>query len=134
VTFLADAHQRGVLRQAGAVYQFRHLELQRHLALARYRKAANAGAAYCPADRASRHAGSCATASTHDLIAHHQHRPVHPGRLTTRSNRRRRDLPGPRRRIQPGGGAIAGGALLALGVYRRCCVRDDRLQAARLPA
>jgi hypothetical protein len=31
--FLADAHQqRGVLRQAGAVYQFRHVELQRHLA------------------------------------------------------------------------------------------------------
>jgi hypothetical protein len=30
--FLADAHQRGVLRQAGAVYQFRHAELQRHLA------------------------------------------------------------------------------------------------------
>jgi hypothetical protein len=32
--FLADAHQRGVLRQAGAVYQFRHAELQRHLARA----------------------------------------------------------------------------------------------------
>jgi NACHT domain len=30
--FLADAHDRGVLRQAGAVYQFRHLELQRRLA------------------------------------------------------------------------------------------------------
>lgn len=31
--FLADAHQqRGVLRQAGAVYQFRHIELQRRLA------------------------------------------------------------------------------------------------------
>jgi hypothetical protein len=30
--FLADAHQRGVLRQAGAVYQFRHIELQHHLA------------------------------------------------------------------------------------------------------
>jgi hypothetical protein len=31
--FLADAHQqRGVLRQAGAAYQFRHAELQRHLA------------------------------------------------------------------------------------------------------
>ena len=25
-------HQRGVLRQAGATYQFRHLELQRRLA------------------------------------------------------------------------------------------------------
>jgi NACHT domain len=32
VDFLDDAHQRGVLRQAGAVYQFRHTELQRHLA------------------------------------------------------------------------------------------------------
>jgi hypothetical protein len=31
--FLADAHeQRGVLRQVGAVYQFRHAELQRRLA------------------------------------------------------------------------------------------------------
>ncbi|MBT2446184.1 NACHT domain-containing protein [Streptomyces sp. ISL-43] len=31
--FLADAHEhRRVLRQAGAVYQFRHLNLQRHLA------------------------------------------------------------------------------------------------------
>ncbi|MFK0050433.1 NACHT domain-containing protein [Streptomyces sp. NPDC090741] len=33
MAFLADAHaQRGVLRQVGAVYQFRHLDLQRHLA------------------------------------------------------------------------------------------------------
>ena len=32
VDFLADAHKRGVLRQAGAVYQFRHIELQRRLA------------------------------------------------------------------------------------------------------
>ena len=30
--FLADAHRRGVLRQAGAVYQFRHIELQHWLA------------------------------------------------------------------------------------------------------
>ena len=29
--FLADAHQRGILRQAGAVYQFRHIELQHRL-------------------------------------------------------------------------------------------------------
>ncbi|RXS86886.1 NACHT domain-containing protein [Streptomyces sp. TM32] len=29
--FLADAHRRGVLRQAGAVYQFRHVRLQHHL-------------------------------------------------------------------------------------------------------
>ncbi|WP_143064660.1 hypothetical protein [Streptomyces colonosanans] len=33
MSFLADAHERrGVLRQVGAVYQFRHLDLQRHLA------------------------------------------------------------------------------------------------------
>ncbi|WP_268872281.1 TIR domain-containing protein [Kutzneria albida] len=32
VAFLNDAHQRGVLRQAGAVYQFRHAKLQKHLA------------------------------------------------------------------------------------------------------
>lgn len=33
MTFLQDAHERrGVLRQAGAVYQFRHIDLQRHLA------------------------------------------------------------------------------------------------------
>ncbi|MFC8512772.1 NACHT domain-containing protein [Streptomyces sp. NPDC057257] len=30
--FLVDAHHQGVLRQSGAVYQFRHIELQRHLA------------------------------------------------------------------------------------------------------
>jgi hypothetical protein len=30
--FLADAHHRGILRQAGAVYQFRHSRLQDHLA------------------------------------------------------------------------------------------------------
>jgi hypothetical protein len=32
MAFLADAHERGVLHQAGAVYQFRHIELQRRLA------------------------------------------------------------------------------------------------------
>lgn len=30
--FLADAHRRGVLRQVGAFYQFRHIELQHQLA------------------------------------------------------------------------------------------------------
>lgn len=30
--FLTDAHRRGVLRQIGAVYQFRHIELQHRLA------------------------------------------------------------------------------------------------------
>jgi NACHT domain len=32
MSFLQDAHQRGILRQAGSVYQFRHLELQHRLA------------------------------------------------------------------------------------------------------
>jgi hypothetical protein len=32
MSFLTDAHTRGVLRQAGAVYQFRHIELQHRLA------------------------------------------------------------------------------------------------------
>ena len=32
MSFLTDAHQRGILRQAGAVYQFRHIELQHRLA------------------------------------------------------------------------------------------------------
>ncbi|MET7936732.1 NACHT domain-containing protein [Streptomyces sp. NPDC005322] len=33
-TFLADAHERrGVLRQVGAVHQFRHVDLQHHLAM-----------------------------------------------------------------------------------------------------
>ncbi|MDX2591302.1 hypothetical protein PV343_03095 [Streptomyces sp. WI03-4A] len=32
MVFLQDAHERrGVLRQVGAVYQFRHIDLQRHL-------------------------------------------------------------------------------------------------------
>ena len=32
MSFLSDAHQRGVLRQVGAVYQFRHARLQEQLA------------------------------------------------------------------------------------------------------
>jgi hypothetical protein len=32
IGFLDDAHRRGVLRQAGASYQFRHTEMQHHLA------------------------------------------------------------------------------------------------------
>jgi len=32
MSFLTDAHQRGALRQAGAVYQFRHINLQHRLA------------------------------------------------------------------------------------------------------
>jgi hypothetical protein len=31
-SFLTDAHERGVLRQVGAIYQFRHARLQDHLA------------------------------------------------------------------------------------------------------
>ncbi|MEY9842137.1 NACHT domain-containing protein [Streptacidiphilus sp. EB103A] len=34
IAFLDDAHQRGVLRQAGAVYQFRHARIQSHLSQA----------------------------------------------------------------------------------------------------
>jgi hypothetical protein len=34
LAFLDDAHERGVLRQAGAVYQFRHARLQDRLAQA----------------------------------------------------------------------------------------------------
>jgi hypothetical protein len=32
MTFLDDAYRRGVLRQGGAAYQFRHARLQDHLA------------------------------------------------------------------------------------------------------
>jgi hypothetical protein len=32
MAFLEDAHRRGALRQAGAVYQLRHARLQDHLA------------------------------------------------------------------------------------------------------
>jgi hypothetical protein len=32
MSFLADAHKRGLLRQSGAAYQFRHIELQHRLA------------------------------------------------------------------------------------------------------
>ena len=32
ISFLDDAHRRGVLRQTGAVYQFRHIRLQQQLA------------------------------------------------------------------------------------------------------
>ncbi|SBW28577.1 putative membrane protein [Candidatus Protofrankia californiensis] len=32
MAFLADAHERGILRQAGAVWEFRHANLQRRLA------------------------------------------------------------------------------------------------------
>jgi NACHT domain len=32
MSFLSDAHERGVLRQTGVVYQFRHIELQHRLA------------------------------------------------------------------------------------------------------
>jgi hypothetical protein len=35
--FLDDAHRLGLLRTAGAVYQFRHAELQDHLVKSRER-------------------------------------------------------------------------------------------------
>jgi hypothetical protein len=40
MTFLDDAHQREVLRQAGAVYQFRHANLQDHLSSKHQRRSA----------------------------------------------------------------------------------------------
>ncbi|MFI9048160.1 helix-turn-helix domain-containing protein [Streptomyces sp. NPDC053427] len=43
VTFLEDAYRRGVLRQAGAVYQFRHARLQQHLARAYQAKRSRSG-------------------------------------------------------------------------------------------
>ncbi len=49
MTFLHDAHtHRGVLRQVGAVYQFRHVELQRRLAISAATAATRI--AYCPFD------------------------------------------------------------------------------------
>ncbi|MDT4988273.1 MAG: hypothetical protein QOI74_2367 [Micromonosporaceae bacterium] len=44
--FLADAHRRGVLRQAGAVYQFRHARIRDHLAHAGPRPTSSPGT-YC---------------------------------------------------------------------------------------
>ncbi|MFI1740829.1 NACHT domain-containing protein [Streptomyces sioyaensis] len=49
--FLADAHRRGVLRQAGAVYQFRHVRLQHHLTRA-FRTTPQGGADRVRAERA----------------------------------------------------------------------------------
>ena len=43
--FLDDAYQRGVLRQTGAVYQFRHIRLQHHLGHAFRRQSPNYKAA-----------------------------------------------------------------------------------------
>jgi hypothetical protein len=37
MSFLADAHRRGALRQVGAVYEFRHVRLQQRLAAGRVR-------------------------------------------------------------------------------------------------
>ncbi|MEV8098379.1 helix-turn-helix domain-containing protein [Kitasatospora sp. NPDC085879] len=45
VAFLNDAYHRGVLRQTGAVYQFRHVRLQHHLGRSFRRQQAN----YAPA-------------------------------------------------------------------------------------
>jgi NACHT domain len=51
--FLADAHRRGVLRQVGAVYQFRHIELQHRLAnRGTDKEEANSSAAPAAADDA----------------------------------------------------------------------------------
>jgi NACHT domain len=61
--FLADAHRRGVLRQAGAVYQFRHIELQHRLATrpaksAGVPEAPGSGSAAAPRHSLDRDAGS----------------------------------------------------------------------------
>ncbi|MEX2975112.1 NACHT domain-containing NTPase [Streptomyces sp. C184] len=50
--FLADAHRRGVLRQAGAVYQFRHVRLQHHLTRAFRATTPQGGADRVRAERA----------------------------------------------------------------------------------
>ncbi|MFI9076150.1 NACHT domain-containing protein [Streptomyces sioyaensis] len=50
--FLADAHRRGVLRQAGAVYQFRHVRLQHHLTRAFRTTTPQGGADRVRAERA----------------------------------------------------------------------------------
>ncbi|MFF2042726.1 helix-turn-helix domain-containing protein [Kitasatospora sp. NPDC058170] len=51
--FLEDAYHRGVLRQTGAVYQFRHVRLQHHLGRTfRHRHAAFAPATFPPAPQA----------------------------------------------------------------------------------
>jgi NACHT domain len=53
LAFLSDAHKRGIIRQQGAVYQFRHLELQHRLAV----KATAAGT-HLPATYSANHARS----------------------------------------------------------------------------
>ncbi|WP_255953753.1 helix-turn-helix domain-containing protein [Streptomyces odontomachi] len=50
MSFLDDAYQRGVLRQAGAVYQFRHARMQEHLARAHRARTSELGG---PADVSS---------------------------------------------------------------------------------
>ncbi|MFB9410298.1 NACHT domain-containing protein [Dactylosporangium matsuzakiense] len=38
MAFLRDAHRRGVLRETGAIYQFRHVRLQQHLLATEHRR------------------------------------------------------------------------------------------------
>lgn len=59
MAFLADAHRRGVLRQAGGVYQFRHARLRDHLAAAGGYRPEHASTPPSRADRA----GSAAAAA-----------------------------------------------------------------------
>lgn len=49
--FLDDAYRRGVLRQTGAVYQFRHVRLQHHLGRSFRQQQANYAPARFPASR-----------------------------------------------------------------------------------
>jgi hypothetical protein len=51
MTFLADARHAGILRQLGAVYQFRHISLQTHLA-AEYRELVGTGNVSLGGDKA----------------------------------------------------------------------------------
>ncbi|MGN9909035.1 NACHT domain-containing protein [Phytohabitans sp. LJ34] len=94
MAFLSGAHRRGVLRQSGAVYQFRHLRLQEHLAakhplwteqLAPYGERAEARIAplwerlHAAADRTARAAGL--TITRHEWGQHHLHVTDLPARL-----------------------------------------------------
>ncbi|MFJ7205410.1 helix-turn-helix domain-containing protein [Streptomyces sp. NPDC098789] len=51
--FLDDAYRRGVLRQAGAVYQFRHVRLQHHLGRAYRRSRTGRSLRWSPVDPAA---------------------------------------------------------------------------------
>ncbi|MET7684674.1 helix-turn-helix domain-containing protein [Streptomyces sp. NPDC005423] len=81
VAFLDDAYRRGVLRRAGAVYQFRHARLQQHLAKA-HRPALHPGpngpsGTAPPPDRASRRIHRLSLTS--DSVPPTAHKPTDSG-------------------------------------------------------